>query len=206
MRALVLGAFLCSAGCAITDLYDRHLDDAGLATDAGFALDAGSAAATDEDYAVYHALLQHQYVDQNSRELLISATTATKSLVGDFGDGSYVRTKYRAFADETMQNLGARSSSALQLENRFGLAVPVALLTEAQWQALQQDLSDLWKEHPGAPGLLKLSAVGYGNGRTQAVVYTGLFCGSLCGEGLLVVLEKGDDGWQVVAQVELWIS
>lgn len=52
--------------------------------------------------------------------------------------------------------------------------------------------------------IVTFSSPGFDNGR--AAVYVSYACGSLCGEGLLVLLELHDDKWKVASVQPLWVS
>ncbi len=57
-----------------------------------------------------------------------------------------------------------------------------------------------------AHGLATLSEIRFDKGHKHAIVSYGFFCGSLCGNGGTVVLEKIDGVWQRKSRCRDWIS
>lgn len=57
-----------------------------------------------------------------------------------------------------------------------------------------------------AHGLVTLSEIRFDKGHNHAIVSYGFFCGSLCGNGGTVVLEKIDGTWQRKSRCDEWIS
>jgi hypothetical protein len=57
-----------------------------------------------------------------------------------------------------------------------------------------------------AHGLVTLSEIRFTRDRKLAVVSYGFYCGSLCGNGGTVVLEKTDAGWRRKTRCSEWIS
>ncbi len=57
-----------------------------------------------------------------------------------------------------------------------------------------------------AHGLATLSEIRFDKGHKHAIVSYGFFCGSLCGNGGALVLEKIDGVWQRKSRCDEWIS
>jgi len=57
-----------------------------------------------------------------------------------------------------------------------------------------------------AHGLVTLSEIRFDKKHQQAIVSYGFFCGSLCGNGGTVVLEKAESGWHRRKNCSDWIS
>jgi hypothetical protein len=57
-----------------------------------------------------------------------------------------------------------------------------------------------------AHGLVTLSEIRFDKGHKQAIVSYSFFCGSLCGNGGIVVLEKTETGWRRKSRCQDWIS
>lgn len=57
-----------------------------------------------------------------------------------------------------------------------------------------------------AHGLVTLSEIHFDKQHKLAIVSYGFFCGSLCGNGGTVVLEKTDGGWKRKSRCHDWIS
>ena len=83
------------------------------------------------------------------------------------------------------------------LQRKINIKVPyqlikvdelISLIQSAGWEGFYQQY-----EHSG--GWMELSAVGFNNDKTVAVVYMGHHCGPLCGGGGFHVLEKKAGQW-----------
>jgi hypothetical protein len=57
-----------------------------------------------------------------------------------------------------------------------------------------------------AHGLVTLSEIRFSKDHKLAIVSYGFFCGSLCGNGGAVILEKTDAGWRRKSRCSEWIS
>jgi hypothetical protein len=60
---------------------------------------------------------------------------------------------------------------------------------------------DFYKRYPDSGGYITMSAVGFDQEKTRAVVYTGSSCGGLCGGWSFHLLEKLDGNWKTVPGV-----
>ncbi len=83
------------------------------------------------------------------------------------------------------------------LQRRINLEIPYQLvladklrsaIQNGSWEGFQQ-------QYPDSGGWIELSAVGFNNDKTVAVVYMGHYCGGLCGGGGFHILEKKDGQW-----------
>jgi len=57
-----------------------------------------------------------------------------------------------------------------------------------------------------AHGLITVSEIRFDKEHKHAIVFYSFFCGSLCGNGGTVILEKVDGAWQRKSQCSNWIS
>jgi hypothetical protein len=70
---------------------------------------------------------------------------------------------------------------------------------EAQWKKLREKYED-------ASSILRFSGIGFSSNFDQAVFVVSMSCGSLCGAGTLVLMQRKEEGWQVVKESGLWVS
>lgn len=61
-------------------------------------------------------------------------------------------------------------------------------------------------KYPGAPGIINVSNPGFNRDYSQAIISTGLWCGSRCGEGHFVLLTKDRGEWNIKTKIETWVS
>ena len=62
----------------------------------------------------------------------------------------------------------------------------------------RDELTAFERRHSLAPGTVSVSRIGFDASGSQALLYVSFSCGSLCGEGIFVLLERGPWGWHVV--------
>ena len=74
----------------------------------------------------------------------------------------------------------------------------------------EKSLNSRWhmfyRKNPQAHGLVNISRVGFNKKATQALVYYAMSCGSHCGNGYMVLLERGLFGWKLVWVEHLSVS
>jgi hypothetical protein len=71
---------------------------------------------------------------------------------------------------------------------------------------VQHNWERLYAAFPGATGWMSLSLPGYAITGDIAVVYVALYCGSLCGQGRYVYLQRIHGHWRVLVRVPVWVS
>lgn len=89
------------------------------------------------------------------------------------------------------------------LQRKFQLEKPYEIVNSDTLRVVIKNLQwDGFRErYPDAGGYLSMSAVGFNKERTRAIVYSGVSCGSLCGDWSFHLLEKIDGGWKEVSGV-----
>jgi hypothetical protein len=89
------------------------------------------------------------------------------------------------------------------------------LVLESKFELPRYELVDIGRASGGANRsaasvIFDVSAIGFNNDRTRALVYVGHHCGSLCGGGRYHLLAKKDDKWEVDREYRgmscLWAS
>jgi hypothetical protein len=65
---------------------------------------------------------------------------------------------------------------------------------------------NFFSKYPNSPGILLVSRIGFNADKTEAIVYAGKSCGTLCGEGYYVRLTKIGERWTVADQTTVWIA
>jgi hypothetical protein len=91
------------------------------------------------------------------------------------------------------------------------LRMPVLMLGRAALAPLpREDPDKYWSmfyEHfPGTSGLISLSSIGYNSDGTRAVLMVDVGCGSLCGQGYIVVVQRDAAGWRLITIQTTWVS
>lgn len=85
------------------------------------------------------------------------------------------------------------------------MKVDYVLLNEKESQDIK-GWDEFYKKYPNSPGIISVSRVGFNKEKNQAVVYVGLQSDYLAGRGVIFLLEKKDNSWQIKKQTLLWIS
>lgn len=171
---------------------------------------------TDEDYAVYSAVLDNlgrpedpEEEWRDKRETILADSTIPGENPGGNGWGFRSASK-RAPTPQTIRNYNARSANICHLQSRFTAKISPSLISRESLEKNFMKKGDGWsrfyKDHPDAAGYWDFSAVGYSEDHQEALLYLGHHCGPLCGTGHLVLLERENDIWVVKNRLALWIS
>jgi hypothetical protein len=172
---------------------------------------------TPEDYAVYSAILFDRGKPEdpeerwdNKPDLVILDTTDPGQDGNSNMWGFRSASKQRPNGD-TVENFNSRRQNSCHVGASMDSAISYHFLSvrerdgyfrknpEAGWQ-------HFYKKYPKSSGIWTLSAVGYNAAGTEALVYVGHSCGSLCGTGHLILAAKENDRWVVKNRLMLWIS
>ena len=63
-----------------------------------------------------------------------------------------------------------------------------------------------YERFPDSTGIIRFSRIGFNERHDQAFLYVENTCGSLCGSGSFVLLDRHGDDWQVVKETPVWES
>jgi hypothetical protein len=94
------------------------------------------------------------------------------------------------------------------LQRRFEIEKPYELVSEESIRAFttKRDWEGFYKRYPGSGGVFTMSAVGFNESRTLAVVRTGSYCQGLCGSWSFHLLQKVDGHWKQVDGVRCFTA
>jgi hypothetical protein len=149
-----------------------------------------------EAYVVYASLLPNEWIvtAAHAKRLVLQRETATRW--GCMPAGKQFDAEWRAVID----NFKAENAGVVALLPDYPLGLPYLLVPSAQIQALFHAPGYEWEEfnrmYPDSGGYMQVSAVGFDNSKTHAMVYMAHQCGSLCGGGMHHVLEKIEGAWR----------
>ena len=108
------------------------------------------------------------------------------------------------FREDTFQNVFVLDVDTETIDAFFDASeekVDLAALGEVGYHIL-----DARAEPRPAGDFIRAAPIGFGNKKTEALVYVVLYCGNLCGEGVVFHLKKLDGYWIVTQSVLIWIS
>ena len=184
---------------------------------------------TETEYAVYRALIEDMYIDDDVKRIVIENKT-----VLDFELPLYTaaRTVFYYTSDKpldlvvspnTFDGFQNRNRQSETLDcTKLALSVPCKILGKQELQELfprnevkidqsVDSIKDSWnryyEKYPGAQGIMQLSRIGFDTEGRQALVYVGNQAFDTAGAGFFIVLvRKDDDTWVIRDISELWIS
>jgi hypothetical protein len=165
-----------------------------------------------EEQVVYREILAQKYP---ASFYVIQAETDPDGTPGDSSppDQQVMASQVTICRDvrsETTSNYLERNDSAHPVAADMNLAVSYVLITDEELEQIFSGSSDGWQtfyaRYPNAPGIIKLSRVGFDERMDQALVYVGHMFGGLGGEGGFYLLQKDGSAWAVVCERVSWIS
>jgi hypothetical protein len=170
-------------------------------------------ALTDDDTAVYTSLLKDLYQAAKGRPIILSNQTALGVPPGMVGNlpvqGPQTNTFLERIAPDARQNYEDINHVSLHIPSPCKFAPDCELVNLAD-VAVQVKNDKAWRKfmlkHPNTPGIIIVSRIGYNRADDQAVVYSGMSCGLLCGQGEFTWLTKHNGVWAVEASSVVWIS
>ena len=165
-----------------------------------------------------YRLLIHEQIKSNDevKLMVLEAETTSFVMVEDNSLEPEWKhpTAFHKMLKETMPDAESQTLDNYLLRNEtpellkvWNLDVKHVLVTRSD---LPDSLGDFWgefaKKFPNSAGLISFSKVGFNNQHDQALVYVGLSCGWLCGEGKYVLLKKVNGKWAIQKEQSLWVS
>ena len=140
----------------------------------------------EDSYAIYSLLLRREGPEQiNASARAIVSQTQRGRLPMCIRPAKDQESVYIPLAEEFER----RNRIQYTLESRFDL--PLYTLIP------RGTISTFLESHPRSVVVLEVSAIGYNEDRSRALVYVGHYCGPLCGGGTYHLLAKKDGLWQL---------
>jgi hypothetical protein len=168
---------------------------------------------TEDDAAVYTALFQKLYEAAKGRPIVLSDQTATGVPPGMIAnvtvEGPLTEQFLSRVPPETRTEYETRNKQSLHFPSPCKLApecVVANLADLAPYTKNERAWRGFFRKYPNAPGIIVVSRIGFNAEHTEAVVYTGRSCGTLCGQGEFAHLVKQDGTWTVTDRTVVWIS
>lgn len=106
--------------------------------------------------------------------------------------------------DESKKIIGSAISNYLEvnkkiwlIQEKFTLEIPYKIVSGETIKSMveKNNWEEFYNRYPNSGGYIGLSAVGFNEDKTIAVVYVAHSCGQLCGGGRYHVLRKKDGKW-----------
>jgi hypothetical protein len=140
----------------------------------------------DDSYAIYSLLLRN--------EAPKGVDTWARAIIGETQRGRLTMCLRPEPHQESVylpliKDFERKNKVPFTLQSKFDL--PVFRLIS------RDDVPKFLKENPRSGIALEVSAVGYNEDRSRALVYVGHYCGMLCGGGTFHLLAKHGGKWQI---------
>ena len=172
-----------------------------------------------DDIAIYELFLKHffkinevRYEFPNYRQILISEKTYLDDSIKNPEDETkkYLRVFFPAISEQMLQDLIEINRKPKQfIQTYFKTIVPEVITEKCKKEIFKGEiLEDSWgrfyDKFGRFKGILSLSRISYENNR--ALMTYGFTCGSKCGGGGIVLMEKASNTWRVMLVFPIWVS
>jgi hypothetical protein len=175
-----------------------------------------------EDYEVYDAVIRAMFKDGITQfdmkakidQIVIRDRTFSKYARGDKKeDWEHVKRGMRSLSEETISGYESARKNESELKAKLDIPYKYQLISDKQLVKVVphpngpfEHWAKFYKQYPNSAGYNSFSRVGYDKAKRNALVYFVNWCGSACGTGTYLLLEKGEHGWVVKETAGMWIS
>ena len=157
-----------------------------------------------DEYAVYAVIAQTLFIGGRTDQVIIEKRIRDNRVDDHKSISNQISWKFSELETSTIDDYLQKSRKTAHLDALFHLPVKYFLIEPKEADSFFKKGGGRWdafyKKYPRSPGLLALSRVGFNQERNQALVYVNLSCGSLCGEGTWILLEKKAGVWAISNQ------
>ena len=124
-----------------------------------------------------------------------------------------VKIRLGSLTDEIIADYELVRKIEIGVKEKLDIPLRYVLIGEKELQKLIphpngpiEHWNEFYKLYPNTAGYNSFSRVGYDKAGRNALVYFVNWCGSACGTGTYVHVEKSEDGWKVKETAPMWIS
>lgn len=163
-----------------------------------------------ERLAIYRVIL-YRWMGGGPGNMVLNLAGKTRLLENSDEEGcgknldmeSDLRGEIHRFRPEDLAQLGSPKSIVLVDSQRQQKDIA----RNDPWKKIQQGNSvDSAVRNGYAHGLFTFSEIRFDKSHTHAIVAYGFRCGSLCGNGATLVMEKAGNTWKIQSQCTIWMS
>ena len=175
-----------------------------------------------EDYKVYDAVIRAMFrdgvtqFDMNAKvdQIVIRDRTHSEYARGpDKENWEQVKIRLRSLSEETIAGYELARKNESELKAKLEIPYKYQLISDKRLEKVvphpngpMEHWVEFYKLYPKSAGYNSFSKVGYDKAGRNALVYFVNWCGSACGTGTYLLLEKGEKGWAVKEAAGMWIS
>lgn len=159
-----------------------------------------------EEYALFSAMLDQRLVGyQQEGAVVIRAQTSADIDVLEFAlEGP------SELPADLVEAYRLRNDQPYTLDRGFTLKDSYELMPQPEYEQLLRTAGTSWEDfearYPQAEGVFLFSRAGLNATRDQALVTMSYYCGSLCLEGGMFLMEKQDGIWKVKQELVVWMA
>jgi hypothetical protein len=169
-----------------------------------------AAEAIEQEKNVYSSLV----AGADCTVVLIDHTVALGSWFLNENWLEHARPEFSTLRDDTLASFKERNQESVALPQDLSAGTGVVLVSQEELDQLDSatgsDRDEFWTafeaNYGTNCGYHSFSRAGFSEDGRQALVYLSSLCGSLCGGGELILLERGAQGYAVVERVPVWIA
>ena len=99
-----------------------------------------------------------------------------------------------------------KTRSRIVIGHRFPSLQRVQVMSEAELYSIAGEQLEALEWHFGRGARIRFSRVGFDDAGEYGVLYYSRIAGPLSGAGIIVVVQRIDDGWKILEMIDLWIS
>lgn len=161
-----------------------------------------------EEYAVLNTVLRHGLPPDTRRIVIEAATVCDRDTLARLQRDPATAGKLD-LTPELVADFAEVNATPVAIERRFDVATEYTLLDRRELDTLFQKngWQGFFDRYAGTPGVLRLSRVGFDPATRHALVLVEQLCGSECGAGRLVRLERSEDEtWRVLDTTIVWMA
>ena len=175
-----------------------------------------------DDYKVYDAVVRYMFRDGITRfdmnakvDRIVFRDRTYSEYAWDTQKENWSQVKIRisSLTDEIIADYESVRKSEADLKEKFDIPLKYTLIADKKLRKLiphpngaMEHWNEYYKLYPKSAGYNSFSRVGYDKSGRTALVYFVNWCGSLCGTGNYVLVEKSEGGWKVKEAAPMWIS
>jgi hypothetical protein len=162
-----------------------------------------------DEYAVYSAVLRHGLAADTPRVVVAKHTAVRLDLIEALRVHPNAVLAELAPPPAVLEDFVIANKDQTVLEPQLDLAMEYVLLDNAEINTAfgPEGWKGFYTRYPGAPGVVRVSRIGFDTELQHALVMIEQICGSECGAGRLVYLSRVETGsWRVLAGELIWVA
>lgn len=162
-----------------------------------------------EEYAVLSAVLRHGLPADTRRIVIESATTCDRDTLSALQKDPVASAARLEVSPELISDFALINANAATVLPQLDITAEYTLLNRSELDALfaTSGWQGFFNRYAATPGVIRLSRVGFDPATQHALVLVEQLCGTECGAGRMVHLQRDAGGaWQVLGTEIVWLA